>query len=218
MEGEGPGGVEGEGPGGLGLQPRVSASYGPERTTAADSCSRRTQLPARAAPPPPLRTQPPPEPRPDARCAEAALRRHPGAACASHSPFAGKGMTAVVRKGSTPIPRSSIPSNLLFQWIPGSLFSLKQKEMPPSHFSKRQAPAESGLERRREKPFALILHPSAGYETARSSPLAPRRLLLLANPASLDTRERESRNFRPPSKLLAPHPRPQNSHFFISNM
>lgn len=74
VEGEGPGGVEGEGPGGLGLQPRASASYGPERTTAADSCSRRTQLPARAAPPPPLRTQPPPEPRPDARCAEAALR------------------------------------------------------------------------------------------------------------------------------------------------
>ena len=133
-----------------------------------------------AAPPALLRTQPFPSVPLARRLLSRGCPEHTSAACASRSPFAGKGKTAIGGEGSTLIPRSSIPYNLLFQRIPASLFSLKQKEMPPSHYSKRQAPAEPGLECCGEKQFAPTLPPAL---EARPQTLPPASRTPLADAA-----------------------------------
>ena len=160
MEGEGPGGVEREGPGGLGLQSRASASYGPKSGTAAGSCSRRRPRCAETATPRLSRTQLPL--RPPARWSPLSplpsTQSRPPAPLASLS--RGKGR---LRLAGRERPKSKVLfsySNLFFEPIPGLLFSLKQKEMPQSHFSKRHGPAEPGLERNGAKQFAQSLHPA----------------------------------------------------------
>lgn len=77
-------------------------------------------------------------------------------------------------------------SNLFFQPIPGLLFSLKQKEMPQSHFSKRHGPAEPRLESNGESSSLRARIPRW------TSPVTPRRLMLCAGPSKPDSRDVES--------------------------
>lgn len=75
--------------------------------------------------------------------------------------------------------------------------------MPRSHFSKRLAPAEPGLERSGHKQFAPDPASRLGVKPARPPLVTPRRLMRHADHAKTHARDAEIRTSRSPSSILA---------------
>jgi hypothetical protein len=98
------------------------------------------------------------------------------------------------------------PPTIYFPTHSWFAFGLKQKKMPPSHFSKRQAPTEPRT--RVQSGKAICADPASRVEsdpTKSPPPLLP-KADVAGRPRVPDVRDAESRTFQSPIQLLAPSP------------